>query len=1020
MAAMEVTGSAASTATSTAAPTITDEDTATATTTARSSSGGASSTHAASSLPLRNKHCHFVLLAEFDIDKGSTLAHQYPAPIEHDDHILAELMLPDGAHARSEDWTIFFLKQTSPRAHQKRVSVHANLNGDSAAGTLANGSAAAATTEPDSSKPIDTDIVYVLNLVRTKHDNSVRRGAMVKAMCIGTSHPYVQIFKPTLLLALDDYFADPGMDCLARLYEAINEMNLTPMPTFSRAEKMILRSSERRDLFEERFAVAPRKDDKEAVSGPKDTHFFDTTITFRQICIPIRLPLTTFPEEVGEYSLLKFIQTFSGPNSTPSGPQHPHLHSNGSLTHPIIILFNAMATQKRVIFLGHGQPANDVATFVLSACALASGCGAVFRGFTARAFPYANLTSLDEMEKVPGYIAGVTNPRFEDLPAWDVICNIETGKITISKDIEPAPPLGTTSPRGNAHSRPGLPRDHFSSGSLSYASGSMSNIAAVQALANSAANTDGSGAGVGTGTGSGSGSGSTPSHAPGASVASESGAGVVGSRAASEADSQSITGGYSSSGVMGTLSRTGTTLSSGKEKSVNIEGRPDALDNLLIEDLVSAIQSRYGETYIRARIVDYAQFFGRVVSRHEEYFWGHTKIGWPSQPFLNGQLGSGLVYVDREMEMREIQINAMRAEGWRTSSAYALFRQDAIHREVTREIRTFDFVHQIQRLRRAKQLSHGESDLIFAMIAKSVKTPEQIVELLSHLPAHTGGLSPLAYGLYHPVPAVRNAMVEFFANLCTHPVARKLITNLSTFHRLALARLLNERELQINALRVAQGQQQGHNSQGQSGPGSGPGPQPRGGESLANGTMQGGPSRLVPSSPPHPAPSHAPPPPPPSGPASRGKPEDKGDGGSVGPSSGFSLLENGNLEHPRPAPAPPTPAPSHPPPPPPSLVNAPPPLQPPPISQIPPPPPPSAPASSSLFAKIANRARANSSVSTQSSGGSGAMSTGSAPVPVVPVPVPASRFSLAKQLDLPSQGTAAALSRTSSPATSAA
>ncbi|CAD6967698.1 unnamed protein product, partial [Tilletia controversa] len=321
-------------------------------------------------------------------------------------------------------------------------------------------------------------------------------------------------------------------------------------------------------------------------------------------------------------------------------------------------------------------------------------------------------------------------------------------------------------------------------------------------------------------------------------------------------------------------------------------------------------------------------------------------------------------------------------------------------------------------LRRAKQLSHGESDLIFAMIAKSVKTPEQIVELLSDLPAHTGGLSPLAYGLYHPVPAVRNAMVEFFANLCTHPVARKLITNLSTFHRLALARLLNERELQINALRVAQGQQQGH-SQGQSGPGSGPGPQPRGGESLANGTMQGGPSRLVPSSPPYPAPSDAPPPPPPSGPASRGKPEDKGDGGSVGPSSGFSMLENGNLEHPRPAPAPPTPVPSHPPPPPPPLVNAPPPLQPPPISQIPPPPP-SAPASSSLFAKIANRARANSSVSTQSSGGSGAMSTGSAPVPVVPVPVPASRFSLAKQLDLPSQGTAAALSRTPSPATSAA
>ncbi|CAD6891174.1 unnamed protein product, partial [Tilletia caries] len=257
------------------------------------------------------------------------------------------------------------------------------------------------------------------------------------------------------------------------------------------------------------------------------------------------------------------------------------------------------------------------------------------------------------MEKVPGYIAGVTNPRFEDLPAWDVICNIETGRITISKDIEPAPPLGTvSSPHSHAHSRQGgLVRDHFSSGSLSYASGSMSNIAGVQG----GATTDGVSS---TGTAVGSGSGATPSHGPSESAVGSS------SRAPSEADSQSLSGGYpGGSTAVGTLSRTGTTLSSGKEKAVHIEGRPDALDNLLIEDIVAAIQSRYGETYIRARIVDYAAFFGRVVSRHEEYFWGHTKIGWPSQPFLNGQLGSGLVYVDREMEMREIQINAMRAEG---------------------------------------------------------------------------------------------------------------------------------------------------------------------------------------------------------------------------------------------------------------------------------------------------------------------------------------------------------------------
>ncbi|KAF9150321.1 hypothetical protein BGX20_005736, partial [Mortierella sp. AD010] len=43
-----------------------------------------------------------------------------------------------------------------------------------------------------------------------------------------------------------------------------------------------------------------------------------------------------------------------------------------------------------------------------------------------------------------GFIAGVTNQLFEDRTSWwDVLCNIDTGKITVSKDITP---LQATSP----------------------------------------------------------------------------------------------------------------------------------------------------------------------------------------------------------------------------------------------------------------------------------------------------------------------------------------------------------------------------------------------------------------------------------------------------------------------------------------------------------------------------------------------------------------------------------------------
>lgn len=156
-----------------------------------------------------------------------------------------------------------------------------------------------------------------------------------------------------------------------------------------------------------------------------------------------------------QYSLIKLIQTFSSPNAlAPNTPMHPHLHSSGPTTHPIILLFNALVTEKRILFLGHGQPAGVVAEYVLAACALGSGCGTVLEGFAARAFPYSNLTIYEDFQVVyvragestrswwltlshrPGYIAGVTNPVFElHSEAWDILCNIETGKITISKDI---------------------------------------------------------------------------------------------------------------------------------------------------------------------------------------------------------------------------------------------------------------------------------------------------------------------------------------------------------------------------------------------------------------------------------------------------------------------------------------------------------------------------------------------------------------------------------------------------------
>lgn len=151
------------------------------------------------------------------------------------------------------------------------------------------------------------------------------------------------------------------------MYEAINSIDLALAPSLSLDERMVLRCSERRDLFEEKFindenssfppssakALAARdsaganiqedrpnhlgvpggdtdqqsrsrvasdnsnasvagearsSSGKPAIStGPKsktlrDTHYFETSVYYNDLSLPIRVPLYTFPSEVGDVS----------------------------------------------------------------------------------------------------------------------------------------------------------------------------------------------------------------------------------------------------------------------------------------------------------------------------------------------------------------------------------------------------------------------------------------------------------------------------------------------------------------------------------------------------------------------------------------------------------------------------------------------------------------------------------------------------------------------------------------------
>lgn len=245
------------------------------------------------------------------------------------------------------------------------------------------------------------------------------------------------------------------------------------MPRLSLLERHLLQSTDNKDLFVEKFEqmiqirMSEERKEIETEDGqrspgkrldltrigtkahveghseysvPRDTHEFETKVLYNGIPIPIKVPVAVSAETVGDFSLIKLIQTFSEPHakSPQPFPLHPHLTTGGAYTHPIIVLANALLTQKRVVFLGYNRPSGEVAEAVLAACALASG--GILRGFTRHAFPYTDLSKIDDLLKVPGFLAGVTNPTFENHPEWwDLLCDLPSGRMRISSKIETAP-----------------------------------------------------------------------------------------------------------------------------------------------------------------------------------------------------------------------------------------------------------------------------------------------------------------------------------------------------------------------------------------------------------------------------------------------------------------------------------------------------------------------------------------------------------------------------------------------------
>ncbi|KAK0938320.1 hypothetical protein LTR29_010078 [Friedmanniomyces endolithicus] len=760
------------------------------------------------------KHVEYILVASFDIDRGSVMEHQYPGPVGGDEHMLAELMLPDQTHLRSQDWTIFFLhkdaageeddemKRRKKRRRRRRRKLgedgqteagaeeREDVDGDDGDGEEDDIDADDDYDDSSDEEAFDgPPLVYVLNLVNTKQDHTVKRGAVVKAMA---------------------YFVNPAIGTLAGLYNAVNAMDLSLMPRLNSYERFILQSSDAKDLFLEKFEaiIAQRMAGSNASPSnpaltapsptmnpsqraryglPRDTHELESVVPYAGIPIPVKVPTALLPETVGDFSLVKLITTFSTPHTAspqPFAPTHPHLTTSGALTHPIIVLLNALLTQKRIIFLGHNLPSSDVAEAVLGACALASG--GVLRGFTRHAFPYTDLTKIDDLLKVPGFIAGVTNPAFAHKTEWwDLLCDLGTGRMRISNRIEAVSPI----PEGvRFFQQPG----HLPSASSSTAGSAASTaVTGISALAAAGA---------------------------------------------------SLSAGLGGSGLMGTV----------------ISGDATG-DVAFMAGVLRAIEERHGEGAVRRKFRRWVVKFTRLAAAFEEWVYGASMLviaPTPStthpppsplaaadqspslsasspKPVSNSNsspaslppevLTHGYVFPTPQSKTNELAANATRIEGWRSTRSYYNFVQDTAASYPRRPVKSVDLQHLHDRLAKLRLTSEG-SGAVYLAICQVVRGEREVEELLAVVGggvwgadggvqggalqgAAAGGgggvggqgqgLFYLGFGLFHPKVEVREAVAGLLGRVREHEAGRHFWVGVGRFVQGARERVERAREARV-------------------------------------------------------------------------------------------------------------------------------------------------------------------------------------------------------------------------------
>lgn len=398
-----------------------------------------------------------VVLAEFDIDKGSTVRCWAPEDgiDSASDNVaaFAELMLPEGSHHREQDWTYAIAECASSGP----FTVTAPLAG--AAVPKGDGTAGCSSSD---------HMLHVFSMVQSRKDASRKRGSNVKAVALAAPFQWLSTLRPALEILLDELFAansamgasasadewsiDARAICarfqasISSFMEAIAADTSPTRLSHDWLQRMAMRAARVHPGLSHGASSAGRAAEEAARARPR------WAFATQHLRLPGSATFAATQASNGPSPAAKPSPAHLTPaaGGTPSSRTvqllldrtlEPSCSPAGSVSALVAafagaapaILTAAMAG-RRVLFVGgKGVSAGDVATLVLAtACTLERA----LPGTLGRAKPSASLTDLGFLECEGGYIAGVSNPLFVDRSAWwDALCLVEAGTVTVKDEV---------------------------------------------------------------------------------------------------------------------------------------------------------------------------------------------------------------------------------------------------------------------------------------------------------------------------------------------------------------------------------------------------------------------------------------------------------------------------------------------------------------------------------------------------------------------------------------------------------